>query len=386
MMSEIELGGDAFFADPYPTYRRMRQERPAYRDATSGFWFLSRHADVSAGLAAPQVFSSARGNALVDSPQRVGMTLGSMDPPRHDELRRVIMRGVTPARVEAMVAPMRAHLTQILEERLPLGRCDFVTDISRPVLFGALGRMLGLDEDAAARATELSAKLFRGEGGPAGPSLSEPDRFAVVTFIREQLDKRRANRSDDLLSVLIAAQEAGAPLSDSEIVANMMTVLLAGNASIGHFLPNLIHTLWLHPEQRAAVARDPTLIDAAIEEGLRWDTSTQCFARQTTEAVEVAGTTIPANARVVLIYASANRDEAAFDQAEVFDISRGRSRHLGLGSGPHVCLGAPTARAMLRPILQDLLTRIEEFHLDLDSAVRVKHLMARGFRSLPMSW
>ena len=385
-MPAIELGGDAFFADPYPTYRRMRQEAPAYRDEASGFWFLSRHADIGAALGAPQLFSSARGNALVDSPQRVGMTLGSMDPPRHDELRRVIMRGVTPARIEAMLPPMRAHLAGILDRIVPSGRCDFVADISRPVLFGALGRMLGLDDEAAVRAAELSAMLFRGEGGPAGPALSEEYRTQVVAFIRGQLDKRRNNRSDDLLSVLIEAQESGAPLSDAEIVANMMTVLMAGNASIGHFLPNLIHALWLHPKQRTMVAREPSLADAAIEEGLRWDTSTQCFARQTTQDVEIAGKAIPADSRVVLIYASANRDDAAFDNAGIFDMSRGRGRHLGFGSGPHICLGAPAARAMLRPILQDVLARICEYELHMDRAVRVKHLMARGFRSLPISW
>lgn len=385
-MPSIELDGDAFFADPYPTYRRLRQEAPAYRDEASGFWFLCRHADIGAALAAPHLFSSARGNALVDSPQRVGMTLGSMDPPRHDELRRVIMRGVAPQRIEAMLPPMRAHLAEILDRVAPLGRCDFVADISRPVLFGALGRMLGLDDEAAVRAAELSAMLFHGEGGPAGPALSEEYRTQVVAFIRGRLDKRRADRSDDLLSVLIEAQEAGAPLSDAEIVANMMTVLMAGNASIGHFLPNLIHALWLHPKQRAMVARDPSLADAAIEEGLRWDTSTQCFARQTTRDVEIAGKTIPADSRVVLIYASANRDDAAFDNAEIFDMLRGRSRHLGFGSGPHICLGAPAARAMLRPILQDVLARIGEYELHMNRAVRVKHLMARGFRSLPISW
>lgn len=385
-MGAIQLGGEGFFTDPYPTYRQMRTDFPVHRDDATGFWFLSRHADVASALTAPQIFSSSRGNALVDSPQRVGMTLGSMDPPRHDELRRVIMRGVTPARIEAILPPMRAHLAEILHRVGPLGHCDFVTDISRPVLFGALGRMLGLDEEAAARAVELSAMLFHGEGGPAGPALSEDYRTQVVAFIRGQLDKRRINRSDDLLSVLIDAQEAGAPLSDAEIVANMMTVLMAGNASIGHFLPNLIHALWLHPDQRALVSGDPSLADAAVEEGLRWDTSTQCFARQTTQAVEIAGTTIPADSRVVLIYASANRDDAAFENAESFDISRGRSRHLGLGSGPHICLGATAARAMLRPILQDFLAEFANYELHMERAVRVRHLMARGFRSLPISW
>jgi cytochrome P450 len=175
-------------------------------------------------------------------------------------------------------------------------------------------------------------------------------------------------------------------VSEIEIVANMTTVLMAGNASIGHFFPNLIHALWRHPEQRRRVSADPTLILAAIEEAVRWDTSTQCFARQTTTDVDIDGTIIPADSRVVVFFGSANRDERAIEQADRFNIDRKRVRHFGFGLGAHICAGAPLARAMLKVMLEQMLPVLGEYELDTANAKRVEHLMVRGFVNLPMSW
>jgi cytochrome P450 len=385
-MNTLDLASDAFFADPYPTYRQMRAERPVYYCPSTNLWFVSRYRDIADALARPDLFSSSAGNALSDSPLRVGKTLGSIDPPRHDELRRIIIRGVTPARIELVLPWIRAELARRLEVLKPRRQCDFVTDISRPLLFGGLGRMLGLGPDSARKASELSERLFRGESGPAGPALAEGDRAEVIALLSAELARRRVERDDDLFSVLIAAQAAGAPLSDAEIVANMMTVLLAGNASIGHFLPNLMYALWRHPDQRARVIDDPALIDAAIEEAVRWDTSTQCFARTTSAPAEIAGIDIPPSARIALLYASANRDETAIAEADRFDVTRGKIRHFGFGFGPHICLGASATRSILRTILPAILAELGEFDIDLDAAERVRHLMVRGFKSLPIIW
>jgi cytochrome P450 len=385
-VAELDLASDTFFDDPYPTYRRMRAEHPVYHSRTTNLWFVSRHGDVAHALANHILFSSSAGNALNDSPLRVGRTLGSIDPPRHDELRRIIMRGVTPARIELVLPWIRTELAERLEALGPRRRCDFVAEISRPLLFGALGRMLGLGPDSARRASELSERLFRGDAGPAGPALDEEDRAKVLALLSEELARRRVEREDDLFSVLIAAQENGAPLTDAEIVANMMTVLLAGNASIGHFLPNLMHALWRHPDQRSRLIADLVLVDGAIEEAVRWDTSTQCFARTTSAPTVLAGVSIPSGARIALLYASANRDETAIADAERFDMTRGKVRHFGFGFGPHICLGASATRSMLRTILPRLLAALGDFDIDVSKAVRVRHLMVRGFRNLPIVW
>jgi cytochrome P450 len=166
----------------------------------------------------------------------------------------------------------------------------------------------------------------------------------------------------------------------------MATVLLAGNASIGHFFTNLIYALWRHPDQRRIARDDPTRIADAIEEALRWDTSTQCFARQTTADVEIADVAIPADSRLIVFYAAANRDERVIPDPDRFDVRRGRVRHFGFGAGRHFCFGAQAARQMLQVMLEEMLPALGDFELDIASARRVPHVMVRGFYKLPMTW
>jgi cytochrome P450 len=376
----------AFIEDPYPTYKVLRDEYPAYQDDASGCWVISRYQDVAHILIDTKTFSSAKGNTIIDSPLRVGKTLGSIDPPRHDELRRVIMRGVTPQRIEAMLPALRAHARRVIDALGSRRNADVVADIGRPILYGALGRMLGLDDEAAEEAVDLARDLFNAGLGPYGSPLTPQGFRAVFDFLGIQVEKRQSNRGDDLISLLLSAREAGAPLNDQEIVANMTVVLLAGNASIGHYFTNLIYALWCNPDQRKRLRLDPSRLEDAIEEGVRWDTSTQCFARQTTADIEISDTKIPADSRLIVLYASANRDERVIPEPDRFDVERKRVRHFGFGSGPHICLGAQTARQMLRVMLEELLPSINDYELDLGAAKRVPHLMARGFSRLPISW
>ncbi|WP_313802173.1 cytochrome P450 [Sphingobium sp.] len=384
------IGFDArdmdFVQNPYPFYRRLRDEAPAYHHEESGLWFISRFTDVERAATDHATFSSSRGNVVIDSPTRVGKTLGSMDPPRHDELRRIIQRSLAPARIEAILPFVREETRARLAAFADNRRCDLVADIGRPILFGALGRMLGLDAVGASKATELTAGLFHQDDGLLGSVLQPEDFQAIFAFLGEEMSKRTVEKGDDLISVLLEAQANGAPLNDQEIVANLSTVLMAGNASIGHFFPNLMHALWLHPDQRRLVREDPSRILAAIEESVRWDTSTQSFARHVMQDVEIAGQRIPAGSRALVLFASANRDERSIPEPDRFDIERKRVRHFGFGLGPHVCAGTQVARAMLREMLQVLLPVMGDFDLDTANAERVKHVMVRGFINLGVEW
>jgi cytochrome P450 len=386
MTLHFDPSDPAFIENPYPTYKVLRDEHPAYRDDLSGCWVISRYQDVARILLDTNTFSSAKGNTIIDSPLRVGKTLGSIDPPRHDELRRVIMRGVTPQRIEAMLPALRAHTRRVMEALGSRRSADVVADIGRPILYGALGRMLGLDDEAAEEAVDLARDLFNAGLGPYGSPLTPQGFRAVFDFLGVQAEKRKSQRGDDLISLLINAKEAGAPLNEQEIIANMTVVLLAGNASIGHYFTNLIYALWLNPDQRKQLRSDPSRIEDAIEEGVRWDTSTQCFARQTTADTELSDGKIPADSRLIVLYASANRDERVILEPDRFDVGRKKVRHFGFGSGPHICLGAQTARQMLRVMLEELLPAMNDYELDLAAAKRVPHLMARGFSRLPISW
>jgi cytochrome P450 len=376
----------AFIADPYPTYRRLRDESPVHHDPASGLWLITRFADVERATNDYHAFSSSHGNALVDSPARVGKTLGSMDPPRHDELRRVIQRGLGVSQIEALLPGVRAQTRARIDALSDRRACDFVADISRPVLFATVGRLLGLDDAAAERAITLTQGLFHHDDGPFGAVLPADTFQDIFAFLRGEVRARAAQRGDDVISSLLTAREAGAPLSEEEIVANASTVLMAGNASIGHFLPNLIHALWRHPDERRALLDNMGLINAAIEESVRWDTSTQCFARQVMAETRIGDTVVPANSRVALFYASANRDERVIEDPDRFAIGRRRVRHFGFGLGPHICAGAAASRAILRAMLEELLPTLGEFDLDLSTAKRAAHVMVRGFVNLPMHW
>jgi cytochrome P450 len=375
-----------FVNDPYPTYKILRDEYPVYRHEPSGFYVITRNEDVARILADFESFSSSRGNALIDSPLRIGKTLGSTDPPRHDELRRVVMKGFTPARIQSMQPAIERDVARLLHDFGDRRECDFMADISRPILYGALGRMLGLDGEAADRAAALSRDIFHTETGAMGPTSRPGVMEGVFAVLGEQLERRRRERSDDLFSFLLEAQEAGAPMSDAEILGNMSTVLLAGNASIGHYFSNLIHALWQNPGERRKLLADPAKLEAAINEGVRWDTSTQAFGRQTTKEISLHGITISADSRLVVCYGAANRDERAISDPDKFDIDRGKTRHFGFGSGPHICLGAPAARAMMRTIMTPLLPALGEYELDVARAERVAHMMARGFYKLTIRW
>lgn len=376
----------SFFDDPYPVYRELRQRAPAYRDEATGHWLITRYADVERATTDFETFSSCKGNAVVDSPMRVGKTLGSLDPPRHDELRRIIQRTLAPARVTSMVPALQSSTMQRLEALRGRASADFIADFSRPLMFEAIGRLLGLDEEAAATSATLMSGLFRGGDGPMGGVLP-PERFMEIgAFLREQLAGREASPADDLFSVLLEAKDSGAPLGDDEIVANLSTVLLAGNASIGHFFPNIMHALWKFPDERRLLLADLGKINATIDEAARWDTSTQSFARQVTRPTDITGVTIPADSRAVVFYASANRDETVIDDPDRFSIDRRRVRHFGFGMGPHVCAGAFVARTMLKTIMEAALPFFGEFELDLTAAPRLRHIMVRGFVDLPISW
>lgn len=381
----FEPGSPSFVDDPYPYYRELRDNMPVFRDKATGIWLITRYSDVERVTTDFETFSSSKGNVIVDSPVRIGKTLGSLDPPRHDELRRVIQRTLAPSRIAEMLPAIREATRNQLKMLSDREEFDFVADFSRPLLFGAVGALLGLDDAAASRSAELMSGLFRGIDGPMGPVLP-PGRFEKIgAFLAEQLQGRVASPTDDLFSVLLEARDNGAPLSDAEIVGNLSTVLLAGNASIGHFLPNVVHALWLNPGTRRTVLDDLALIPAMIEEAVRWDTSTQCFARQVARETVVSDVPIAAGSRVAAFYASANRDERAIDDPDTFDISRRRVRHFGFGAGPHHCAGAHVSRTIIRTILEEALPAFGEYMLDVGRARRAGHVMVRGFVSLPMT-
>ncbi|HEY9558454.1 MAG TPA: cytochrome P450 [Acidimicrobiales bacterium] len=378
--------------DPYPTYRRLRDEAPVYRNEADDFWALSRHADVVAGFRDSARFSSAHGVSL--DPAASGphahrtMSFLAMDPPMHGRMRGLVSRGFTPRRVVELEPRIRELARRHLDEALSAPTFDFVADVAGKLPMDVISEMIGVpeaDRDEVRRLSDLL--VHREEGTNDVPPAGVEAALTLVTYYADMLAQRRARPTDDLTSALLAAEVDGDRLTDDEIMGFLFLMVVAGNETTTKLLGNAWYWAWRNPDQRAVPFGDPGRIADWVEETLRYDTSSQLLARTTTTDVELHGTTIPAGARVVLLAGSANRDERAFPDADRYDLGRGdlSSQLASFGFGRHFCLGASLARLEARVCLEEAVARIADYDLDPAGITRVHSVNVRGFRSLPTS-
>jgi cytochrome P450 len=377
--------------DPYPTYARLRDEAPVYRNEDARFWALSRHADVVEGFRDNARFSSAHGVSL--DPAASGpnahrtMSFLAMDPPMHGRMRGLVSRGFTPRRVAELEPRIReltrAHLDRCIEQ----GAFDFIGDLAGKLPMDVISELIGVPEADRAEVRRLSDLLVHREEGiddvpPAGVEAA----FSLITYYSDMLERRRRQRTDDLTSALLDAEVDGDRLTDDEIMGFLFLMVVAGNETTTKLLGNAWYWGWRNPDQRAKPFADAGRVPAWIEETLRYDTSSQMLARVTTEDVTLHDVTIPAGDRVVLIAGSANRDERVFDRPDDYDLDR-PERELqqitSFGFGRHFCLGASLARLEARVCLEELVARVGSYEIDPDGIRRVHSVNVRGFASLP---
>jgi cytochrome P450 len=377
--------------DPYPTYARLREEAPVYRNDDGGFWALSRHADVVEGFRDNVRFSSAHGVSL--DPAASGphahrtMSFLAMDPPMHGRMRGLVSRGFTPRRVAELEPRIRQLTREHLDAALAQGSFDFVGDLAGKLPMDVISELIGVpaaDRDEVRRLSDLL--VHREEGMDDVPPAGVEAAFALITYYADMLAQRRATPTDDLTSALLAAEVDGDRLTDDEIMGFLFLMVVAGNETTTKLLGNAWYWAWRNPDERAKPFADPARIPSWIEETLRYDTSSQMLARLATEDVELHGTVIPAGDRVVLIAGSANRDERVFPDADRYDLDR-PERELqqiaSFGFGRHFCLGASLARLEARVCLEELVARVADYDIDPDGIRRVHSVNVRGFASLP---
>lgn len=368
---------------PWDAYRRLRDDAPAFHVAELDLWLVTRYDTVFEATRQPALWSSADGNVYPrDNPVRTGRTLGTTDPPRHEELRRLIAQSFTPRRIAMLEDRARLRAVELLSPLVEHGRFDFVNAFAGPFTAMVIGEILGVPES--------DLPLLRGwvdaRFGP-DPRQHVQDREdaekRIFCYLGELVAERRRRAADDVVSGLIAAEEGGARLDDLEIVTTCGTILSAGYASTKHAVVNLLVTLVEHPEAFAAVTSDLALIPQAFEETLRYTSPAHTFGRTITAPVEVHGTTIPAGARIALSFGSANRDERAFDNPDVFDLHRDRERrHVGFGLGVHHCLGAALARLEARVAFETLLPAVRSIDVGEPWRHLLNTLMFRGYEEL----
>jgi cytochrome P450 len=378
----------AVITDPYPVYRQLREDAPAFWSSRAGTWVLSRHVDVSAALADPATYSSASG--IFPTPPGVDMTelflpmLIMSDPPRHTQLRQLVSKAFTPRRIAGLDAHIQSLVDGLLDETPETDAWDFVSGFAGPLPAIVIADMLGVPREDRDRFRGWSTTLIqsnptRGEFG-AGLDAAA----ALYNYFAAFLAERRAHPQDDLMTALVQAEVDGEHLSEDELLGFCLLLLIAGHETTTNLLSNSAVILAHHPESRRELADNPRLVPGAVEELLRYDSPVQGLSRTLTRQVDLHGQTMASGDTVLLLFGSANRDDQAFPDADRFDIHRVPERQVALGRGIHFCLGASLARLEARIALQALLTRHRDLDVDLDSAIRLHSGPIRGFASLPV--
>ena len=380
----------AIHEDPYPTYARLRDEAPLYRNEELGFWALSRHADVLAAYKDTERFSSAMGVSL--EPTATGphasktMSFLAMDPPKHGRMRGIVSRAFTSRRI-AGLEPHILELTRAhLEPALDRGEFDFVTDFAGKLPMDVMSEMLGVPPADRAEVRRLADLLVHREKGvydvpPSGIEAA----LVLAKYFGEMIAERHAQPRDDLTSALLDAEMEGERLTDGDVMAVLFLMIVAGNETTAKLLANAVYWASVNPSERTRAFSDPQWIEPWIEETLRYDGSSQATARTLTTDVEFYGETLPAGDRVLLLIGSANRDGSVFPDPDRYDLARDTTEMVSFGAARHFCLGAPLARLEARIALTEIVRRIGTYEVDAGRARRVHSVNVRGFASLPIT-
>ena len=346
--------------DPYPTYRRLRDEQPVYYNERHDFWGLSRYADVDVALRDSRRLSSAKGDILevvkADPVMPPGVFINE-DPPLHTIHRAIVGRMFTPKAIRAIEAKVRAFCVACLDPLVGSDRFDFVADIGAELPMRTIGMLVGIpDADQPSVRAQAHAVL---RNKPGEPLPVKKDHYFDGDMFTDYVTWRKKNPSDDLITDLLSVEfedETGVTrrIRTSELLIFLAVIAGAGVETTGRLFGWMGKVLAEHPDQRRDLVEDPSLIPVAIEELLRFEPPGPHVARFAAESdVVFHGQTIPAGSAVLLMLASANRDERHFDDPDTFDIHRKPGGHLTFGRGAHFCLGAPLARLEGRVALEE---------------------------------
>jgi len=380
--------------DPYDTYRRLRDEAPAFWNPDLRFWALSRFGDVLEGFRDFETFSSAGGIAL-ENRRPIGETLPDfqqmieLDPPEHTAFRSLVSRVFTGRRVADMEDEIRGIFDRYLDAVIEAGSCDLVDDITGPFPMDVICSVLGVPEaDRAGLRAHADRILIREDGSMSIPREAADGMFGVLGYFIDDLPRRRAGEgAPGLVADLLDLEVDGRALTEQELLGFCVLFVIAGHETTTKMVANSIEILSRHPDQRDALVTDPTLIPGAVEEVLRFHNSTQYMHRTVTRDLELHGEQLHAGDSVLLIIGAANHDEREFGPtAEEFDIARRPDRHLAFGYGAHFCLGAALARMEGKVALEQVHRRIPDYAVDHDAKVRFHSSNVTGWTHLPITF
>lgn len=391
---EFDPFSSVFFDDPYPTYRRLRDEAPVYRNDKYGFVAFSRYADVVAAHRDWENYSSTRGVDLITLasgvPPSEPLSMIMMDPPAHHHMRTLVNRVFTPramAELEPMVRVVIGSYLDALQ-----GRTDFdaVAELAGPFPVEVISSMLGIPAADRQRIRHQVDQMLHREPGDTG--INEEAMAAAHAFggyLYELVVDKRANPGDDLLSRLCAveAERDGGEksgLDDVEITGFATLLAAAGSETVTKLVGNAVVLFARNPDEWRKILDDPSRIPNAVEEVLRYLPPSQYQGRFSIRESELHGVTIPADVPVLLLTGAATRDEREFEQPDRFDVDRAPGMALGFGHGIHTCLGAALARLESRIALEEWARRWPDFDVDEDGLRRVHMANVAGYSNVPV--
>lgn len=373
--------------DPYPAYRRLRDDFPVYRQERLRFWALSRFADVHAALGDPETFSSAEGLTWDPSTAEQAGVLPMMvttDPPAHTAQRRLVNRSLTPRRVAALEPEVRRAVAAAVDELRRAGGGDLVAVLAAPLPTAMIGRFLGVPPADGAAFHDWAAAVVAGTSGAEFHAEHHRAARELYAYFHGLVARRRHEPGDDLLSSLVAAGGDAPRLGDEQALGFCFNLVVGGIETTASLIANAMALLEQAPAVRQLLAAAPARIPAAIEEILRLETPVQGLCRTTTRPIVRHGVAIPAGEKVLLLFGAANRDEREFAAPDRLDLDRSAERHLAFGHGAHYCIGASLARLMGRVALEELLAGLPGARVEIDRGIRAPSAVGRGWRSLPL--
>lgn len=366
------------------TMERMRSLCPvAHSDAHGGFWVVSGYEDVLGAAQNWQAFSSAHGLAIKPSPIAVRNLPVEVDPPEQRVYKRLVNPYFTPAAVARFEQPTRELVTRLIDRFIDAGSCEFMDAFARPLPSQAFFEFV---INAPAEDLEKVSYLASKSGTPEDPEAREcwlGLRDWIKDFVRQ---RREQPPRGDVVDAIVNATFDGRPITDDEIIGAVQLLILGGLETTAGVLGLMLVRFCREPEIPALLRANPELIPDAVQELLRLDTSFVCVGRTAMHDVELAGASIKSGDKVLISWASANRDSAEFDDPDVFNLHRDRNRHLTFGVGPHRCLGSNLARMNLRIALEELLARLDDIRLADGAEIHYHSGLTRSPLSLPITF
>lgn len=382
--------------DPYPVYRRLRDDHPAYWCESRATWVLSRYDDVYAALQDPDTFSSAQGvfparepaNDNGDMADALLPMLIMMDPPQHTAFRKLVSRAFTPRRVAQLEPDVQRLASELLDAVVDSGGCDLVQHVTGPLPAMVIADLLGIPREDRDKFRSWSSAMVQGDPLVAGERTTALEAAgSLYNYFADVIDERRRRPGEDLVSALVQAEVDGQRLSDEQLLGFCLLLLVAGHETTTNLLSNAAVHLAEHRDERARL-HDEQVLEHAPDELLRYDSSVQALSRTLTRDVTLHGELMRTGQPVLLLFGSANRDERAYAQPDRLDLTRRPDNHLlAFGHGIHFCLGAALARLEIRITLREMVRRIPDWNIDTSTPpARLRSGPIRGFSTLHISW